>query len=231
MPAAASGASSARFLKLVRFSPLAFLGGVILNLMPCDFPVLFIKGLSLVEASRHPQSHVRAHGLVYTLGILVSFWAVVALLLGLRAGGQQLGWGFQFQSPGFVAVMALLLFFLGLSLAGMFEIGLTVTSTGSSRPAPWLCRQLFYWRAGHGRGHSLHRSLMERLSVSPGANAAVAFAVFTALALGLAAPYRLSRSIPCGCASCPGPAPGWSAEAGRLCVDLGTVIWLVWPSA
>ena len=88
LPAAAAGASSAGFLKLVRFLSLAFLGGVILNLMPCVFPVLFIKGLSLVEASRHPHSQVRAHGLVYTLGILVSFWAVVALLLGLRAGGR-----------------------------------------------------------------------------------------------------------------------------------------------
>src|SRR5580704_12326256 len=131
LPAAAGGASSAGLLNLLRFCSLAFLGGVILNLMPCVFPVLFIKGLSLVEASRHSPSRVRAHGLVYALGILVSFWAVVALLLGLRAGGRQLGWGFQFQSPGFIAVIALLLFFLGLSLAGMFEIGLTVTNAGS----------------------------------------------------------------------------------------------------
>ena len=75
---------------------------------------------------------MRLHGLVYTLGILVSFWVVVAVLLALRAGGQHLGWGFQFQSPEFLAVMALLLFFLGLSLAGMFEIGLTLTSAGGS---------------------------------------------------------------------------------------------------
>jgi DsbC/DsbD-like thiol-disulfide interchange protein len=113
LPAAVAG-SSAGLVKLARFIALAFLGGVILNLMPCVFPVLFIKGLSLVESSRHEHSKVRAHGLVYALGILISFWAVVALLLGLRAGGRQLGWGFQFQSPGFVAVMALLLFFLGL---------------------------------------------------------------------------------------------------------------------
>ena len=135
LPAAGAGVSAAGLLKLLRYTSLAFLGGLILNLMPCVFPVLFIKGLSLVESSRHDPSRVRAHGLVYTLGILVSFWLVVGLLLGLRAGGRQLGWGFQFQSPGFVAVMALLLFFLGLSLAGMFEIGLTVTNTGSSLAA------------------------------------------------------------------------------------------------
>jgi thiol:disulfide interchange protein DsbD len=75
---------------------------------------------------------MRLHGLVYTVGILVSFWAVVAVLLILRGAGQHLGWGFQFQSPGFLAVMALLLFFLGLSLAGMFEIGLRLTSAGGS---------------------------------------------------------------------------------------------------
>ena len=193
LPAAAAGASSAGLLKLLRFLSLAFLGGVILNLMPCVFPVLFIKGLSLVEASRHPHSHVRAHGLVYTLGILVSFWAVVALLLGLRAGGRQLGWGFQFQSPGFVAVMALLLFFLGLSLAGMFEIGLTVTNTGSSLASR------------HGYAGSFFTGVLAMVVATPctapfmGAaigfalaqSAAVAFAVFTALALGLAAPYLL----------------------------------------
>ena len=73
---------------------------------------------------------MRAHGAMYALGILVSFWAIVALLLLLRAGGHHLGWGFQFQSPYFVACMALLFFFLGLSLAGQFEIGLSVTSVG-----------------------------------------------------------------------------------------------------
>ena len=86
--------------------------------MPCVFPVLFIKGLALVQSSGEERSRMRAHGVVYTLGIIASFWAVVAVLLALRAGGRQFGWGFQFQSPEFIAVMALLLFFLALSLAG-----------------------------------------------------------------------------------------------------------------
>ena len=139
-----------------------------------------------MESSRHDHTQVRAHGLVYALGILVSFWAMVALLLGLRAGGRQLGWGFQFQSPGFVAVIALLLFFLGLSLAGMFEIGLTVTNTGSTLAA----RQ--------GYAGSFFTGVLAMVVATPctapfmGAaigfalaqSAAVAFAVFTALALG-----------------------------------------------
>ena len=199
--------------------------------MPCVFPVLFIKGLSLVEASRHPHSHVRAHGLVYALGILVSFWAVVALLLGLKAGGRQLGWGFQFQSPGFVAVMALLLFFLGLSLAGMFEIGLTVTNTGSSLASR------------HGYAGSFFTGVLAMVVATPctapfmGAaigfalaqNAAVAFAVFTALALGLAAPYLLLTFHPGWMRHLPRPGAWMEVLKQATSVFIfGTVIWLVW---
>ena len=93
-----------------RFAGLAFLGGIILNLLPCVFPVLFIKGLSLVQASREEHGKVVAHGLTYTAGIVASFWLLVGALLGLRAAGSTLGWGFQFQSPVFVALMAGLLF-------------------------------------------------------------------------------------------------------------------------
>ena len=231
LPAAAAVASSAGFLKLLRFLALAFLGGVILNLMPCVFPVLFIKGLSLVEASRHHHSHVRAHGLVYALGILVSFWAVVALLLGLRAGGRQLGWGFQFQSPGFIAVMSLLLFFLGLSLAGMFEIGLTVTNAGSSLASR------------HGYAGSFFTGVLAMVVATPctapfmGAaigfalaqSAAVAFAVFTALALGLASPYVLLTFHPLWMRHLPRPGEWMEVLKQATSVFIfGTVIWLVW---
>ena len=117
---------------LLRTSGLAFLGGLLLNLMPCVFPVLFLKGLALVHTGHKELHKLRAHGLVYATGILVSFWALVGVLLGLRAAGATLGWGFQFQSPVFLALMAGLLFFLGLSLAGQFEIGLTLTSAGGA---------------------------------------------------------------------------------------------------
>src|ERR1700759_1498804 len=111
---------------------LAFLGGLILNLMPCVFPVLFLKGLALLNSSGEEKKHQRLHGLVYTLGIVVSFWVIVAALLVLRASGRELGWGFQLQSPGFIAVLASLMFFLALSLAGQFEIGLSLTSAGGN---------------------------------------------------------------------------------------------------
>jgi DsbC/DsbD-like thiol-disulfide interchange protein len=109
---------------------LAFVGGIILNLMPCVFPVLFLKGLALVQSSGQERKHLRSHGLVYTLGILVSFWIIVAVLLILRATGSQAGWGFQLQSPTFIAVLAAGLFFFALSLAGQFDIGLSLTSVG-----------------------------------------------------------------------------------------------------
>jgi thiol:disulfide interchange protein len=226
-----AAAETTGFLKLLRFVSLAFLGGVILNLMPCVFPVLFIKGLALVESSRHDHSRVRAHGLVYALGILVSFWAVVGLLLGLRAGGRQLGWGFQFQSPGFIAVMALLLFFLGLSLAGMFEIGLTVTNTGSSL-------------AGRrGYAGAFFTGVLAMVVATPctapfmGAaigfalaqSAAVAFAVFTALALGLAAPYLLLTVHPVWMRHLPRPGAWMEVLKQATAAPIfATVIWLVW---
>jgi thiol:disulfide interchange protein DsbD len=228
---AAAGVSSAGLLDLLRFCSLAFVGGLILNLMPCVFPVLFIKGLSLVEASRHAHSKIRAHGLVYALGILVSFWAVVALLLGLKAGGRQLGWGFQFQSPGFIAVMALLLFFLGLSLAGMFEIGLTVTNTGSSLATR------------HGYAGSFFTGVLAMVVATPctapfmGAaigfalaqSAASAFAVFTALALGLAAPYVLLTYYPAWMRHLPRPGAWMEVLKQATAVPIfATVIWLVW---
>ena len=97
---------------------------------------------------------------MYAAGILASFWVLVAALLGLRAAGATLGWGFQFQSPVFLALMAGLLFFLGLSLAGQFEIGLTLTSAGGSLAAKaGLYRQLLYRSAGGGGGHALHGAL------------------------------------------------------------------------
>jgi thiol:disulfide interchange protein len=230
LPAGAPG-SQVGALSLLRFVSLAFLGGVILNLMPCVFPVLFIKGLSLVESSRHEPKRVRAHGLVYTLGILVSFWIVVALLLGLRAGGRQLGWGFQFQSPGFVAVIALLLFFLGLSLAGMFEIGLTVTNTGSNLAA----------RGGYGG--SFFTGVLAVIVATPctapfmGAaigfalaqSAGAAFAVFTALALGLAAPYLLLTFYPAWMRYLPRPGAWMEVLKQATAAPIfATVIWLVW---
>ena len=229
--ALAAGTSSGDTHGLAGIVLFAFLGGMILNLMPCVFPVLFIKGLALVQSSGEERGRMQRHGLVYTLGILASFWLVVAALLILRGAGHQLGWGFQFQSPSFLAVIALLLFFLGLSLAGQFEIGLTLTSAGSG-----LANKSGY--AG-----SFFTGVLAVIVATPctapfmGAaigyalanSAIVTFAVFTALALGLAAPYLLLSFNPAWTRILPRPGAWMEVMKQAISIPIfGTVIWLVW---
>jgi len=230
-PAAPSPLS---WLALLRTIGLAFLGGLILNLMPCVFPVLFIKGLALVNSGHKEQHKMRAHGLVYAAGILVSFWVLVAVLLGLRAAGATLGWGFQFQSPVFLALMAALLFFLGLSLAGQFEIGLTLTSAGGSLAqkegytGSFFTGVLAVVVATPCTAPFMGAAIGYALSAPP----AVTFAVFTALALGLAAPYVALTLQPAWTRIL--PRPGAWMEVLRQAVSVpifATVIWLAWVLA
>ena len=233
-PATPTGGNPFSLSELLRVSALAFLGGLILNLMPCVFPVLFLKGLALVNSGNEKRRKLRAHGIVYTAGILVSFWILVAVLLGLRAAGATLGWGFQFQSPIFLELMAGLLFFLGLSLAGQFEIGLTLTSAGGSLAAKQGYTGSFFTGVlavivatpctapfmGAAIGYALAQP------------AAVTFAVFTALALGLAAPYLALTLNPAWTRLL--PKPGAWMEILRQAVSVpifATVIWLAWVVA
>ena len=230
-PPAAPAFAVGRLLSTVLF---AFLGGILLNLMPCVFPVLFLKGLALVQSGAEERHKLRMHGLVYTAGILVSFWALVALLLGLRAAGATLGWGFQFQSPVFLALMAALLFFLGLSLAGQFEIGLTLTSTGGSLAAK------------QGYAGSFFTGVLAVIVATPctapfmgaaigyalAASAAITFAVFTALALGLAAPYVALTLQPAWTRLLPRPGAWMDILKQAVSVPIfATVIWLAWVLA
>jgi thiol:disulfide interchange protein DsbD len=227
-------AHTTTLLNLLRISGLAFLGGLLLNLMPCVFPVLFLKGLALVHTGHRELHKLRAHGLVYAAGILVSFWVLVGVLLGLRAAGATLGWGFQFQSPVFLALMAGLLFFLGLSLAGQFEIGLTLTSAGGSLAAK------------HGYTGSFFTGVLAVVVATPctapfmGAaigyalaqSAAVTFTVFTALALGLAAPYVALTLQPAWTRLLPKPGAWMEVLRQAVAVPIfATVIWLAWVLA
>jgi thiol:disulfide interchange protein DsbD len=230
---AGSGAG-AFWAALLRVSGLAFLGGLLLNLMPCVFPVLFLKGLALVNSGSEERAKLRAHGLVYAAGILVSFWALVGVLLGLRAAGATLGWGFQFQSPVFLSLMAGLLFFLGLSLAGQFEIGLTLTSAGGALAAKQGYTGSFFTGVlavlvatpctapfmGAAIGYALSQSAL------------VTFAVFTALALGLAAPYVALTLQPAWTRLLPKPGAWMEVLRQAVAVPIfATVIWLAWVLA
>jgi thiol:disulfide interchange protein DsbD len=239
-PISASAAASGFWLLLLRTSGLAFIGGLLLNLMPCVFPVLFLKGLALVNSGHKERHNLRVHGLVYTAGIVVSFWALVGALLGLRAAGATLGWGFQFQSPVFLALMAGLLFFMGLSLAGQFEIGLRLTGAGGA----FLVDSQGTARQGYTG--SFFTGVLAVVVATPctapfmgaaigyalSAPAAVTFAVFTALALGLAAPYVALTLQPAWTRLL--PRPGVWMEVLRQAISVpifATVIWLAWVLA
>ncbi len=228
---AADGQSSATGITAISAIGLAFLGGIILNLMPCVFPVLFLKGLALVQTSGEERKRLRGHGLVYTLGILVSFWVIVAVLLVLRAGGKQAGWGFQLQSPAFIAVLAAFLFFFALSLAGQFDLGLTLTSAGGN-----LARK-------EGYAGSFFTGVLATIVATPctaplmGAAigfalaqpAGITFAVFTALGLGLALPYLLLTLQPAWTRILPRPGAWMEVLKQLTAVPLfATVIWLTW---
>lgn len=213
---------------------LAFVGGMILNLMPCVFPVLFLKALSLVSSSGEEISSQRKHGAVYTVGILASFWSIVGVLLVLRRLGQHAGWGFQLQSPVFVVLMACLLFFMALSLAGMFDLGLTMTGTGDG-----LTRKPGY--AGSFFTGVL-ATVVATPCTAPLMGAAIGFAlsqstlitflVFTVLALGLAFPYALLTSVPSLANRLPKPGRWMETLKQFTAIPLLlTVVWLVWVYA
>lgn len=210
---------------------LAFAGGIILNLMPCVFPVLFLKALALVGSAEESRARQRLHGAAYTVGILCSFWIIVGALLTLRSLGKQAGWGFQLQSPGFVVPMACLLFFMALSLAGMFDLGLTLTSAGDG-----LTRK-------EGYTGSFFTGVLATVVATPctaplmGAaigfalsqHALVTFAVFTVLALGLALPYLALTFVPGWANKLPRPGRWMETLKQLTSIPLFlTVVWLVW---
>ncbi len=230
--AAKSGAAGVSFLGAVL---LAFLGGIILNLMPCVFPVLFLKGLALVQSSGssagQDRRHLRAHGLIYTLGILVSFWAILAVLLILRAGGSQAGWGFQLQSPTFLTILTAGIFFFSLSLAGLFDIGLSLTSVGGELAQKQGYIGTFF--TGVLATVVATPCTAPLMGVAIGfalaQPAPVTFAIFTALALGLAAPYLLLSFQPAWTRILPRPG-AWMEVFKQITavIFFATVIWLTY---
>lgn len=205
-------------------------GGLLLNLMPCVFPVLAIKLLALAQHGGQPRAQ-RLAALAYTLGVVLSFLALGALLLALRAAGEQLGWGFQLQSPVVVALLAGLFTLIGLNLAGVFEFGQFVPG------------RLATLQARHPVGDALLSGVVAVAIASPctapfmGASlgfavampATQALAVFGALGLGMALPYLLAGWVPALAHALPRPGP-WMATFRRAMAFpmFATVVWLVW---
>ena len=213
---------------------LAFIGGLILNLMPCVFPVLGIKILGFVNQAGHERGRVVAHGLIFTLGVLMSFWVLAGVLAVLRAGGDQLGWGFQLQSPGFVYGLAVLMLVFGLNMSGVFEFGLRATAVGSDLQmksgyaGSFFSGVLATVVATPCSAPFLAPALGAALAVSTAAS----FAIFTAIAIGLAMPYLLLSVFPQAVKALPRPGAWMETFKQFMAFPLyGTVAYLVWVLA
>jgi thiol:disulfide interchange protein/DsbC/DsbD-like thiol-disulfide interchange protein len=215
------------------FLPLIFalLGGLLLNLMPCVFPVLSIKAMSVVKMSGEHPREVKKMGWAYTAGILVSFWILVGVLVFLRAGGQHLGWGFQLQSPQFVFVMACVLFAFGLNLLGVFEISGRFMGVGDGLASKQ------GWVGSFFTG--VLATLVATPCSAPFMGSAVGFALsqsnfiifltFSALGFGLAIPYLLICYVPSIGQLLPRPG-AWMDTFKQVMAFLifGTILWLSW---
>jgi len=210
---------------------LALAGGLILNLMPCVFPVLAMKAMSLARMSGHDRRSVRAHAASYTAGVVLAFMALGSGLLLLRVAGQAAGWGFQFQSPVFVAVMAWLLFSIGLNLSGVFAIDGGVAGAGPTLAG----------RGGHAGSFftGLLAVLVATPCTAPFMGAAIAGAlaaapgitllVFATMGVGLALPYALLAVAPGLARALPRPGAWMDLLKELLAFPMyAAVVWLVW---
>ncbi len=213
---------------------LAFVGGLILNLMPCVFPVLGIKILGFVNQAGHERGKVVAHGLVFALGVLLSFWSLAAVLAILRAGGSQLGWVFQLQSPAFVFALAAVMLVFALNMSGVFEFGLRATAVGGSLQTKSGFAGSFFT----GVLATVVATPCSAPFLAPALGAALAlstvqsFAIFTAIALGLALPYLLLSIFPGAVKVLPRPGAWMETFKQFMAFPLyATVGYLVWVLA
>lgn len=206
----------------------ALLGGIILNLMPCVFPVLSLKLVSLAGIGNRAAHH---HAAAYAAGVILSFAALGGVLLMLRAGGAAIGWGFQLQSPIVVGLLAYLLFAMGLSLSGVAEFGIGLAGIGSR----------FAGREGLGGAFAtgVLATIVATPCTAPFMGAALGFAllapaplalaIFVALGIGLALPLAVASMVP-GIARLLPRSGRWMVLLKQLLAFplYGTVAWLVW---
>jgi len=208
----------------------ALLGGMILNLMPCVFPVLAIK---VVGFARHGNNlrHQRVGGLAYSVGVVLSFVALGALMLVLRGAGEQLGWGFQLQSPAVVAALAVLFTLIGLNMAGLFEFGQFVPSSVAMLEAKnpsvdaFLSGILAAVIASPCTAPFMGASLGLALALPP----LQALAIFATLGIGMALPYLAASWSPALARKLPRPGAWMATFRHAMAFPMfATVVWLVW---
>ena len=209
----------------------AFLGGLILNLMPCVFPVLSVKAIGIVKHAQGTSRDLRLSGLAYTAGVLVFMALVGGVLVALKAAGAEIGWGFQLQSPAFVTVMAIVLFTLGLSLSGYFTVGASVMGWGGGLAGRSDALGSFFTGA--------LAALVATPCTAPFMGAAIGYAlsqpwavaltVMLFLGLGLAFPYLLLTWIPGLANRLPRPGVWMDRLKQLLAFPLyAAAAWLVW---
>jgi thiol:disulfide interchange protein/DsbC/DsbD-like thiol-disulfide interchange protein len=210
----------------------AFLGGLILNLMPCVLPVLSLKVFSLMKHAGENPKAAWLQGVAFTAGVVISFWVLAGLLLTLRSAGNHLGWGFQMQSPGFVLALIFLFFLLALNLFGVFELGASLVGLDAKAT-----NHLGGLASSFGNGALA--TLAATPCTAPFMGSALGFAaqqpafisllIFTFLALGMAAPYLLLTIFPGALRFV--PKPGAWMEAFKQFMGfllMATVIFLVY---
>lgn len=214
----------------------AFIGGALLNLMPCVLPVISFKILSFVKMAGQSRKETFKHGAAFSVGVIVSFWFFAGAMLLLQSYGKSVGWGFQLQEPAFVACLAALLFIFTLSLFGVFEIGVSVTGMAgnaeqsSSAKMSALCSSFC---------SGILATALATPCTGPFLGSAIGFAVtlpplqalliFTILGMGMAAPYLLLSAFPSLLRFLPKPG-NWMVTFKEITgfVMLATILWLVW---
>ena len=209
----------------------ALIGGLILNLMPCVFPVISIKALSIAKSAHGERSAIRREAWLYTAGVIATFLLLTFLLLALKAGGSEIGWGFQLQSPKVVGVLAVLLFVIGLNLLGLFEFGASLQNTGSELTQKSGAAGSFFTGAlAVVVATPCTAPLMAgAVGYALAASALVTLAVFMALAIGFALPFLLIAYVPGLLSKLPKPGP-WMIRFKEILAFpmLAAAIWLVW---
>lgn len=211
---------------------LAFIGGALLNLMPCVLPVVSFKILSFVKMAGQSRAKTLEHGLAFSAGVVASFWVLAGLLLILQAYGHSVGWGFQLQEPLFIALLAALLLIFGLSLFGVFEIGTSVVGMASDvqgrvkgHLGSFFSGVLATAVATPCTGPFLGTAVGFAVTLSP----LLALAIFTSVGLGMAAPYLALTAYPSLLRFLPKPG-AWMVTFKELMgfLMVGTVLWLTW---
>jgi thiol:disulfide interchange protein DsbD len=208
----------------------ALIGGMILNLMPCVFPVLAIKVLAFAKHADDRAAH-RANGLAYSAGVVLSFLALGGLLLGLRSAGEAIGWGFQLQSPAVVATLAVLFTVIGLNLAGMFEFGSVLPSSVASLQAknPTADAFLTGVLATAIASPCTAPFMGASLGLAIGLPTMQALAVFGTLGLGMAMPYLAASWWPAIARALPKPGAWMNTFRQFMAFPMfATVVWLLW---